>query len=132
MKEVCVFPNVFKKAHDVGPLLLRLAVGIIFILHGISKLGALDKTASFFAGIGIPAAGFAAGLVAVVELGGGILLILGLFTRQASLLLAIVMIVAILTVKLKMGFPAMDIDVVLLAGSLSLLFTGPGKYSLMH
>ncbi len=120
------------KYNDWAPLLLRLALGAVFIVHGAQKLfGGITGTTEFFAGIGIPLAGFFAVIVALVEFLGGIALVLGVLTRYASLLLAIDMLVALLVVHLKNGFfvsnGGFEFVLVLLAGSLALLLRGPGK-----
>jgi uncharacterized membrane protein YphA (DoxX/SURF4 family) len=71
---------------------------------------------------------------------GGILLIVGLFSRLAALLLTIEFIVAILTVKIHVGLiappnsatPGAELDLTLIAGLLVILLTGPGRISLEH
>jgi len=117
-------------------LFLRLAIGIIFIAHGWQKFSVgIPAIAGFFESIGIP--GFMAGLVAAVELVGGLLLVLGLFTRYAALLLSAVMVVAIVKVKLAVGLiapqtagmPGMELDLALLGGTLALLLLGAQKLS---
>lgn len=118
-----------KKNHDLGMLLLRLAVGVIFIAHGWDKLSDMDSTIAFFAQLGFPAV--LAYLVAVIELLGGIALVVGLWTDLAALLLAIIMVVALVYVKmatLKVGLIGYEIDFVLLAANLAIMFVGPGKY----
>ena len=64
------------------------------------KLHAVPDVTQYFASLGIPAPHAQALLVSLVEIGGGILLVLGLGTRHAALLLAGVMVVAIWTAKL--------------------------------
>src|SRR2546430_12068320 len=78
------------------PTLARLAVGVVFAGTGWGKLHHLDKITSFFADLGIPAPGFNAVLVGSAELICGVLLLIGLFTRLASLPLIVVMAVAVL------------------------------------
>jgi putative oxidoreductase len=68
-----------------------------------------------------------------LELFGGILLIVGLLTRFVAAGLAIDMLVAILTVRAKGGFfvpNGMEFELLLLAGSLALVFAGPGRISI--
>ena len=81
------------------PTLSRLAIGVVFIGTGWGKLHNLDKINSFFAELGIPAPGFNAVLASSAELICGALILVGLFTRLASLPLLVVMVVAILTAK---------------------------------
>jgi putative oxidoreductase len=82
-------------------LLGRLTIAGIFIQTGWGKLHHLDKVIDFFNSLGIPAAQIQAPFVAAVEFGGGILILLGLFTRLAAIPLIGTMVVAILTAKLK-------------------------------
>jgi putative oxidoreductase len=80
-------------------LVTRLSVGWVFLESGYGKLMHLDKVREFFESLGIPAASIQAPFVAGVELLGGILLIVGAWTRIASLPLIGVMVVAIKTAK---------------------------------
>ncbi|MBP1964266.1 DoxX family protein [Paenibacillus aceris] len=86
----------------VVSLIMRVVMGIIFIVHGVSKLQmGLSNVDAWFGSIGIP--GFLAYFVAALELVGGIMLILGLFTRYVSALFVIMLIGAIVTTKLSAG-----------------------------
>lgn len=116
---------------NAAVLVLRLVVGLVFLVHGIQKLGGMDQTIGFFQAIGIPAAVFFAWVVALVETLGGIALILGIGTHIASVLLAIVMLVAIFSVKLGKGFSGgYEFDLVLLASLIGFILNGAGKISL--
>lgn len=83
-----------------SPLLLaiRLYWGYQFIQDGYGKLTHLDKVTQFFASLNLPAPWFAAGLVAMVELFGGIFFALGLGSRLVSLVLFVNMTMAYLSV----------------------------------
>lgn len=118
------------KSHkDCGMFLLRLVVGIVFMVYGWNKIQGMEGTIGFFASLGL--APFFAYLVAWVEFLGGIALILGLYSRLVSYLLAIIVIVAILKVKWAMGFMGgYESDLVLLAALLAIAWTGAGRYSL--
>lgn len=83
----------------VGPLLARLTLAGVFIPSGWGKLHSLSKLASYFEELQIPAPQFNALLVASTEFIGGILVLVGLATRFASLPLAFTMLIAILTAK---------------------------------
>ncbi|WP_232697102.1 DoxX family protein [Brevibacillus daliensis] len=88
--------------NEVGKVMLRVVLGIIFFVHGLSKFqGGINNTAGFFDSIGIP--GFMAYVVALIELIGGIALILGIGTRIVSVLFAIIMLGAIFSLKLPAG-----------------------------
>ncbi len=121
-----------KHNKDLGLFLLRLALALVFIAHGWAKLTGLGMTESFFSSVGIPAAGAMAVIVALVELLGGISMLLGLFTNYSGWLLFVVMGVAILQVKLAKGFVGgYEFDLTLLLSALAVVFTGPGEWTVM-
>ncbi len=82
----------------LGPLLARIVVGEVFLVSGWVKLHNLQQMIENFAGWGIPFPEVLTPFVSAVELIGGLLLLLGLFTRLAAVPLAFVMVVAIATV----------------------------------
>lgn len=88
-----------KKVEWLGPALVRITLGVVFMTTGWGKLHSLDDVTKFFTELHIPAPHFQAGLVASTELFGGLLILVGLFTRLAALPLAFTMVVAILTAK---------------------------------
>ena len=113
-------------------LLLRLGLGVIFIFHGYPMLFTdARRTAEAFAHLGLP---FPLSYVGgIVEFFGGILLIAGLFTRVAALLLAGQMAVAIWKVHLGKGILAVDqYEFALIVGlaAFALATTGAGVISL--
>lgn len=88
---------------EVGNLLLRVVLGIIFLAHGTVKFqGGIENIVGWFSSIGLPG-GFAY-VVAIIELVGGIALILGLGTRIVSALLVLIMAGAIVKVQFAAGF----------------------------
>jgi putative oxidoreductase len=119
---------------DVALLILRLVLGIILIVHGYPKLVGFSGTAGFFASIGIPLPMLAAAYATVVELVGGILLILGVAADLVGLLFAIEMVVAIFLVHLKNGFSVqnggIEFPLALLAMALAIALAGPGRFAL--
>lgn len=83
-------------------IIMRVVMGIIFMFHGIAKFQmGMTNVEAWFSSIGIP--GFVAYIVALLELVGGIMLIVGLFTRYVSALFVVMLIGAILTAKLSVG-----------------------------
>lgn len=120
---------------DYAPLVLRVVTGIIFAFHGWQKLqGGLPGVTGLVASLGFPMPEVFAVLLIAAELGGGILLILGLLTRWAAKFTAIVSVVALVLVHLPNGFSmatgGYEYILLLLAASVSLILTGPGKWSL--
>jgi len=116
------------------PLLARVSVGLVFISTGIGKLRDLDQVVAFFTSLGIPAPALQAPLVAATELGGGLLLVLGLGTRFAAIPLAGTMVVAIRTALWADLDGAIDLfgraEFLLLTLLVWLAFTGAGAVSL--
>ena len=121
--------KIFGPYRDYSLFVLRLFVGIVFLVHGALKLfGGVGGFAGFLEQAGVPLPGIMAPVVAAVEFFGGLAILLGTGTRIASLLLTAVMVVAMITVTLKVGFAAgYDLNLALLGGLLALLLAGPGK-----
>jgi putative oxidoreductase len=120
----------FSKYSDLALLLLRLGVGLIFVVAGWGKLTGIEGVQGFFGNLGIPMAGIMAWVVAIVEFVGGLMVLFGARIRIPSLLLVIIMVVALLTTKLDGEFSAARLDMMLLLTSLSLVILGAGKYSI--
>jgi len=115
-----------------GMLLLRLGLGLIMASHGWQKIQNPAGTAGFFGSQGIPAAQLMVWVVIVVELIGGILLILGLGTRVWALLSACVMLTVIFVVKGIGSFTGegnYELELAILSGMLALALVGPGRIS---
>ena len=81
----------------LAPLVTRLVMGQAFYFTGHGKLANFDRTAPFFAGLGIPFPVLNAAFVSTLELVGGICLIVGFGSRIFSVLLSGSMVVALLT-----------------------------------
>jgi putative oxidoreductase len=117
-----------------GPLIVRLTVGLVFVVSGWGKLHHLEQVTGFFTELGIPAPGAQAAFVSTVELVGGLLIITGLATRIASALLIGVMAVAIWTAKWPEIHDVADlantIEMAYLAIFVWLLVSGGGALSL--
>lgn len=125
----------------LAPLAVRVIAGIIMFAHGLQKLiqvGPGNFGGQVLAGLGVPLPVFMGYVVTLVELVGGLLLIVGLFSRLAALLLTIDLVVAILLVKVNVGFlsgssgTGAELDLALIAGFLVILFAGPGRLSVDH
>ncbi len=119
-----------QKYHDVALLLLRIGVGLIFIVAGWGKLTGIEGVQGFFGNLGIPLPGIMAWIVAIVEFFGGLMVLFGAYIRIPAILLAIIMVVALLTTKLGGEFSAARVDLLLLLMSGSLVILGSGKYSI--
>lgn len=124
-----------RSVEGLGMTVLRVVVGIVFIAHGGQKLFVYHfaGVARNFAALGIPLPDVAAPIVTLLEFLGGLLLVLGLFTRWTALLLACDMAVALLAAHVKHGFWApygIEYPLILLAGTVALAFNGPGPAAL--
>ena len=119
-------------------IIIRLIVGIVFLSEGIQKfLFPILRGAGRFEKIGLPYPDFFGSIVGTFEILCGILILIGLFTRLASIPTLIIMIVAIATTKVEVlaidGFWQMmhgsRTDWAMFLGSLFLIFKGGGKWS---
>jgi putative oxidoreductase len=124
----------FRAYPDVALLMLRLAAGFSFFMHGQQKFQVgIANVEQGFAGMGIPLPGLAAWLIAILETFGGMALMIGLLTRPVAALLFCDMLVATLLVHLKNGWlgeGGMELTALLGATAFALAVAGPGRYSL--
>lgn len=123
------------KHRELGILLLRLGIGLMFVYHGWPKISGGPEvwlklgSAMKFVGIGF-APVFWGFMAAVTEFFGGILIALGFLTRPAAIMLAFNMTIAVI-LKFSTGAglggasQAIEVGIVFL----SLILMGPGKYS---
>lgn len=123
------------KNKEIGTTILRVFLGITFLVHGVSKFqGGIENTVGFFESLGLP--GFTAYLVAVIELVGGIAMILGVGTRVVSILFAAVLAVATIKVKLAGGFlgngqmAGYELDLALMVIAIYLALTNKSLFAL--
>lgn len=120
----------------IGPLIMRLIVGYVFMLTGWSKLNNLPAMIQNFTDWGIPFPRILTPFASGVECFGSLMLILGLFTRIPAIMLAVIMIVALKSAKWAdvdsletlLGYE----EVTYMAAFLWLAAVGPGKISLDH
>ena len=125
--------------NGAGALALRIPVGIIFVAHGAQKLFGwfggygLEGTGQFFGSIGLNPGYLMALLAGAAEFFGGLVLIVGVLVRPAAAALAFAMLVAIFAVHASRGFfldkGGYEYALALFAASLSLLFSGSGRFS---
>lgn len=120
-----------------GALFLRLVLGCAMIYHGYSKVipsaghsifSAMQHHTHVVAVLGLP---YWLGYVsALTEFFGGILILLGFFTRFAAFMIAINMMVALITVDVHRGYSASEYPLALLAIAIMLVFYGAGVLAL--
>lgn len=124
---------------SLGLAIFRIAVGGIMLAHGINHIfggGKIQGTARWFASLGMKPGIFHAWMASLAEIGGGILLILGLFTPLGAAAVCGTMIVAFITNHRKNGFfifrPGEGWEYVglLICSGLAIGAAGPGKWSI--
>lgn len=124
------------KCDDTGKLILRLAVGILILLHGLMKIsGGVGGIEGMLTSHGLPA--FIAYGAYLGEVVGPLLVIVGLYTRVGALLMTCSMLVAILLAHMgqlgglnAQGGWALELQGMFLFSSLAVLFLGAGRFSL--
>ncbi|RYF34035.1 MAG: DoxX family protein [Comamonadaceae bacterium] len=124
------------KSDDTGKLILRVALGVLILLHGIAKLkGGVGFISGQLTAHGLPAA-LAYG-VYIGEVVAPILLIVGFFTRPAAWIVAINMLFAIFLVHMaelgvlgKQGGWALELQGMFLFAAVAVGFLGAGRFSL--
>ena len=129
--------NKYLHNKNIGLLVLRLALGAFFVVHGISKFQSMDSVVPFFNSIGL--ATFWAYVVATAEIISGLALILGVFLWVAAFLLTVMTVVAIYKVTgpnpqgqtfLIHYISAWGTNVIYAAAAICVAFCGAGRWSL--
>lgn len=119
----------------IALLLVRLVMGVAFILHGLPKM---QNPFAWMNAMGMQTAvpGFLQAIAAFTEVGGGIALILGLFTTLAAFGIVCQMIGALLLVHFPNGDPfvaqgrsSYELALVYLVVAILLIALGPGRWS---
>ena len=119
------------RLNDIAFWGLRAAVGVIFIAHGIPKLN--PGFSGFLSSIGMPPE--AQIPIALLEIVGGTVLIVGVLSRISASMLSMNMIGAIFVVRgaaSLTGEKGYELDLILLAACLVIIVAGPGKVSISH
>lgn len=133
-----MFQKTINSHNSKTTVIIRLMVGAVFLSEGIQKfLFPAIRGAGRFEKIGLPSPQFLGALVGMFEIVCGILILLGLLSRLASIPMLIIMLVAIATTKSEIlmndGFWVMmhgsRTDWAMLLGSLFLIIKGSGKFS---
>jgi putative oxidoreductase len=128
-------PTTYANSEDLGKLILRVTLGVLFLLHGIAKLtGGIDGIVGMVEKAGMPGAlGY---LVYVGEVAAPLLLILGLWTRVAALVVAGNMVVAVALVHMgelfalgKQGGWALELQGMFLFAAVAVALLGAGRFS---
>ena len=126
----------FSRSDDLGKLLLRIALALLLLLHGVSKIiNGIDPIMGMLAKIGVPS--IFAYLVYVGEVIAPLLILFGIWTRVAALVIAVNMIVAIMVVHsheifalTKNGGWALELQGFFLITAIVVALLGAGRYSI--
>ncbi|ANG92244.1 DoxX family protein [Enterobacteriaceae bacterium 155047] len=137
VKSLLISVNKTLTHEDAGKLLLRLAVGGLMLFHGLHKLfGGVGFISGMLVEKGLP--GFIAYGVLIGEVVAPVLIVLGIFTRPAALVLAFTMVVAWLMVGTGKTFAldavgawAIESLVYFFIGALAVAGLGAGRYSVV-
>jgi len=112
----------------------RVFYASLFILYGYFKLTGFAGTTGYMAKMGLPAPALSAALAVVIELGGGLLILIGYQTRVVALALAVYVFIAALIAHTHFGDPNQLShfmkNIAIVGGSLFLVANGAGAYSL--
>ena len=124
---------------DAAALAGRILLAVLFLKSGWGKIGGFDQTAAMMASKGIPLANIALVITILMELGGGILLVIGYKARWAALGLALWLIPVTLTFHNYWAVPPEQVqaqtinffkNLSIFGGMLMVFAFGPGRYSL--
>lgn len=122
--------------NDTGLFILRIAIGIIFLYHGVPKL---KNPKAMAAMMGMPNMAMGPVLLGLVEILSALGLVLGFLVQLSALLLGVVMVGAIFmkVTKWRVPFGAMDktgweFDLILLAANLAVLLSGGGSVAIQQ
>jgi putative oxidoreductase len=127
--------NTLRSTDDTGKLLLRAVLALLLLFHGISKLmGGIGFITGMLEKAGLPGAfGY---LVYIGEVVAPLLILIGVFTRPAALIVAVNMVVALLLVHTSQFFSlnetggwALELQGMYLGAALAVALLGAGRYS---
>jgi putative oxidoreductase len=123
-------PSPASGSMDLGLLILRAVSGLALALaHGIGKVPPSERFVATVTRMGFPAPEAMAWLAGLAELGGGLLLAVGLLTRPTALVVAIHFVLVVVVASAGDTFLERERAVLFLMAAVTLLFTGPGRYS---
>jgi len=131
--------QVFNLAKQYGPVIGRILLAAIFILSGYSKIGGFAQTAGYMASKGLPVVQVLLVLTIVIELGGGLMLLLGWRARWAGLAIFLWLIPTTLIFHAFWGIDAAQAqmqqiqfmkNLTIMGGMMYVMAFGSGPYSL--
>lgn len=141
MENLKMFFSIQLQFIDTAVLILRLFIGICFVVHGMGKLGLVGTGSmagfvSWLKSLNIPYPEVQARMAMIAEIVGGVFITLGLLHRPGCVLVFMTMVVATVIGHKKAGYlitnnpPGNEYTVNLAATAVTLFLLGPGRYSL--
>ncbi len=113
-----------------APLMIRLILGVLFVLHGIDKFDTgLSNVEGFFDSEGVPLPALTAPFTAIAEIVFGAALIFGFATRLSAIVLGLIMVGAIIWVKNSAILGGAEQELAYLSGLIGVALLGPGRFS---
>lgn len=136
MEKNRAFGKLFSTCGHRPVILVRLMIGVVFLISGLQKFIFPEMGPGRFAGMGYAYPAFTAYLVAFFEAAGGLLILIGLAVRLASVPIAVIMAVAIITTKIPripegiwVFLQSVRLDYAMLMGAVFLIWSGADKLS---
>ena len=131
--------QVFNLAKQYGPLIGRILLALIFILSGYSKIGGFQQTVGYMAGHGLPLPQVLLVLTIIIEVGGGLMILLGWRARWAALAIFLWLIPTTLIFHAFWAADAAQMqnqwgnfmkNLAIMGGMMYVMASGSGPYSL--
>ncbi len=121
---------ILKSYKEIGLLVLRVGIGVMMLKHGMAELKDFESAFHNFPDPFEISSEISYSLTVFAEVGCSIALILGLFTRLATIPLLITMLIVVFRVHSGDPWDNKELDALYGLVFLTLYFSGPGKYSL--
>lgn len=125
-----LFDNRLRGRATIVPVVARVLAGIVFVAFSLGKFTDHQRYIEDFVTFGLPESSLLVYLVGLLELGGGLALIVGFLTRLAALGLGLDMVGAVVTAGVQVGGPIhLGLAPALAVVMFFLIWSGPGPYS---
>jgi len=127
------------RQYDGAALIGRILLAAIFIISGFAKIGGFDGTGGFIASKGLPMPQVLTAVTILIELGGGIMLVLGWRARWAAIAIAVFTLLAAFIFHNYWTYPDAERmsqfnsfwkNIAIVGGMLMTVAFGPGRFSI--
>lgn len=124
-----------EKTKNWGMLVARSLIGLLFVMAAVGKIQDIQSVAGYIGTTWMPASTFLAWAAVVMELAGGLMLILGVHANAAALFLAVFLTFVSFTFHFNLADQQQTMKLIsnfaIVGGLLSVFFSGPGEFVLM-